>query len=386
MGMNQTHRDASTPEDPVLVVVQLSGGNDFMNTVVPYSDPHYYDHRPTLGVSKDNLVPIDENLAFHANAAPLKEFWDEGKLGIIQGVGYPNSSRSHFRSMYIWHTCEPDKISTEGWLGMATGQIDPHKENVLTSVNFGRGLPQALVSKGVPVTSVGNLDNYGLMTGLDDEDDRIDALDRFKEMYAPAVGTGPVMEYLSETGLGVLDGAEVLKKVPGAYQSEVEYGGNEIARGLRDVARVHLAGVGTRIFYTNHNNYDTHSNQGPTHSTLLADLSRAIMDFFQDLEDHGAADNVAMLVFTEFGRRVADNGSGTDHGAGGGAFVIGNRVNGGLYGEYPSLAPGDLIDAEDLQHTYDYRGMYASILEQWMGLDSAPIVSGKYEQIPVFAR
>ena len=111
----------------------------------------------------------------------------------------------------------------------------------------------------------------------------------------------------------------------------------------------------------------------------------AIMDFFQDLEDHGAADNVAMLVFTEFGRRVADNGSGTDHGAGGGAFMIGNRVNGGLYGEYPSLAPADLIDAEDLQHTYDYRGMYASILEQWMGLDAAPIVGGKYEQIPVFA-
>ena len=167
------------------------------------------------------------------------------------------------------------------------------------------------MSKGVPVTSVGNLDNYGLMTGLDDEDDRNETLERFKEMYAPAVGTGAVMDYLSETGLGVLDGAHILKKVPGMYKSEVEYGGNEIARGLKDVARVHLADVGTRIFYTNHNNYDTHSNQAPTHTTLLGDLSRAIMDFYQDLEDHGKADNVAMLVFTEFGRRVADNGSGT---------------------------------------------------------------------------
>jgi len=385
MGTNGSPRTTPAVKDPVLVVVQLSGGNDFMNTVVPYSDPHYYDHRPTLGVREDNLIPISEDLAFHANAAPFKEFWDDDKLAIVQGVGYPNGSRSHFRSMYIWHTCEPEKISTEGWLGMTTGQIDPDKENVLTSVNFGRGLPQALVSKGVPVTSVGNLDNYGLMTGLDNDTDRNEALERFKEMYAPAVGTGPVMDYLSETGLGVLQGAEVLKKVPGMYQSGVEYAGNEIARGLRDVARVHLADLGTRIFYTTHNNYDTHSNQGPTHSTLLGDLSRAIKDFFQDLEDHDAADNVAMLVFTEFGRRVADNGSGTDHGAGGGAFLIGNQVNGGLYAEYPSLAPTALIDGEDLQHTYDYRGMYSSILEQWVGLDAVPIVGGSFEQIPLLS-
>ncbi len=384
MGTNGSDQATGTRKDPVLVVVQLSGGNDFMNTVVPYTDPHYYDHRPTLGVPEDKLIPINEDLAFHANAEPLKEFWDEDRLAIVQGVGYPNSSRSHFRSMYIWHTCEPEKISTEGWLGMVTGQIDSHKENVLTSVNFGRGLPQALVSKGVPVTSVGNLDNYGLMTGLDDDADRNGALERFKEMYAPAVGTGPVMDYLSETGLGVLQGADVLKRVPGMYKSEVEYAGNEIARGLRDVARVHLADLGTRVFYTNHNNYDTHSNQGPTHSTLLGDLSRAIMDFFQDLEDHDAADNVTMLVFTEFGRRVADNGSGTDHGAGGGAFLIGNHVKGGLYAEYPSLAPTELIDGEDLQHTYDYRGLYSSILEQWMGLDAVPIVGGSFEQIPVF--
>ncbi len=138
MGSNGNGKAKTTHEDPVLVVVQLSGGNDFMNTVVPYSDPHYYDHRATLGVPEDNLIPIDEDLAFHGNAAPLKEFWDDGKLAIVQGVGYPNSSRSHFRSMYIWHTCEPDKISTEGWLGMTTGQIDPDTENVLTAVNFGR--------------------------------------------------------------------------------------------------------------------------------------------------------------------------------------------------------------------------------------------------------
>jgi uncharacterized protein (DUF1501 family) len=375
---------AGNGKTPILVVVQLSGGNDFMNTVVPYSDSRYYDWRPTLGVKEDEVLPINDELGFHPNAAPLKEFYDQGKMAIIQGVGYPNGSRSHFRSMYIWHTCEPEKLVTEGWLGKAVAEIDPEHENVLTGVNFGRGLPQALVSKGVPVTSVGDLDNYGLMSGLTDEQDRLEALDTFKSMYAPAMGTGPVMDYLSQTGLGVISGGDVLKTVPGDYQSNVEYAGNEIAQGLRDVARVHLADVGTRIFYTGHGGYDTHANQGPTHPALLTDVSRALMDFYQDLDDHDAADNVVTLVFTEFGRRVADNGSGTDHGAGGGAFIIGEPVKGGLYAEYPSLDAGQLENGEDLAHTYDFRGLYSTILEQWMQMDPVPIVGGTFEQVPTF--
>jgi uncharacterized protein (DUF1501 family) len=374
----------SNGKPPVLVVVQLSGGNDFMNTVVPYSNPLYYDHRPAMAISEDRVMPINDEVGFHPSVEPLKELYDEGKVAVVQGVGYPDSSRSHFRSMYIWHTCEPVKISTEGWLGMTVGQLDPDKENVLTAVNFGRGLPQALVSRGVPVTSVADLGNYGLMTGLTDTDQRMEALDRFKEMYAPAVGTGPVMDYLSETGLGVLSGADILKKAPAMYESEVEYAGNEIATSLRDVAKVHLADLGTRVFYTQHGGYDTHSNQVPTHDNLISDATRAIMDFLQDLEDHDAADNVSVLVFTEFGRRVADNGSGTDHGSGGGAFIIGNHVNGGLYADYPSLKVSDLSDGEDLAHTYDYRGMYASILEQWIGLEPDPIVGGNFEQLPIF--
>jgi len=369
---------------PVLVVVQLSGGNDFMNTIVPYSNSKYYDYRPTLGVKEDEVLPIDDDLGFHPTAAPLKEFYDQGKMAIVQGVGYPNGSRSHFRSMYIWHTCEPEKLVTEGWLGKAIGEMDPEHENVLTGVNFGRGLPQAMVSKGVPVTSVGDLDNYGLMSGLSEEEGKLEALEVFKEMYAPAMGTGPVMDYLSQTGLGVISGGDVLKTVPGDYESNVEYAGNEIASGLRDVARVHTADLGTRIFYTSHGGYDTHANQGPTHPTLLTQASRAIMDFYQDLEDHDAADNVVTLVFTEFGRRVADNGSGTDHGAGGGAFIIGEPVKGGLYAEYPSLEQGKLENGEDLAHTYDFRGLYSTILEQWVGLDATPIVGGTFEQLPVF--
>ena len=368
----------------VLVVVQLTGGNDFMNTVVPYTNPIYYDSRTKVVVPQDQVLPIDDALGFHPNLGPLKELHDQGKVAVIQGIGYPNSDRSHFRGMDIWHTCEPDKVATEGWLGKAIRELDPNKENVLTGVNLGRGLPRAMAAPGVPVTSVGDLDNYGLMTGISEEQRRNRALEIFKRMYGPAVGTGPVMDYLAQTGTDVLSGADRLKEAPVKYSSDVEYADDFIAKSLRDVVRVHTAGMGTRIFYTSHGGYDTHSNQMPTHPKLLAELSGAIMDFFQDLRDHDATEEVVMLVFTEFGRRMQDNGSGTDHGSGGGAFIIGDRVKGGLYAEYPSLDPSQWENGEDLKHTIDFRGVYATVLEQWLGVDPGPIVGGTFEQVHVF--
>ena len=375
---------AANGKPPVLVVLQLTGGNDFMNTIVPYNNPAYYDARPKIVVPEDEVLPINDTLGFNPSAAPLKEMYDDGKVAIVQGIGYQNSSRSHFRAMDIWHTCEPVKIGTEGWVGRAIRDLDPKKENVLTGVNFGRGLPRALALAGTPVTSVGDLDNVGLMTGIEEENRRNLALDLFKKMYSPAVGTGPVMEYLAQTGSDVLAGADILKKAPASYTSEVEYADNPIAKNLRDVARVHLADLGTRIFYTAHAGYDHHANELKTHPGMLQDLSGAIMDFFQDLRDHDASDEVAMLVFTEFGRRMRDNGSGTDHGSGGGAFIIGENVKGGLYAEYPSLNPSDWLNGEDLDWKIDFRGIYGTMLDQWMGLDSVPIVDGQFEQIHPF--
>ena len=375
---------AANGKPPVMVILQLTGGNDFMNTLVPYNNPVYYDARPTVVIPQDTVLPINDTLAFNPNAAPLKEMFDDGKVAIVQGIGYQNSSRSHFRGMDIWNTCEPDKIGTEGWVGRAIRDLDPKKENVLTGVNFGRGLPRAMALAGTPITSVGDLDNVGLMTGIEEEARRNLALDLFKKMYSPAVGTGPVMEYLAQTGSDVLTGADILKKAPESYTSEVEYADNPIAKSLKDVARVHLAGLGTRIFYTAHAGYDHHANELKTHPGLLRDLSGAIMDFFQDLRDHDAADEVSMLVFTEFGRRMRDNGSGTDHGSGGGAFIIGENVKGGLYAEYPSLNPSDWLKGEDLDWKIDFRGIYGTMLDQWMGLDSVPIVDGQFEQIHPF--
>jgi len=373
---------AGNGKPPVLVVVQVTGGNDFMNTIIPYTNDIYFDSRPVVGISQDQVLPLNDELAFNPNISPLKQIYDQGKMAIIQGIGYANSTRSHFRGQDIWQTCEPDSIATEGWLGKLVRDLDPVKENPLTAVSFGKGLPRALVAKDVTVTSVGELDTYGLMTGISGQEQRERALDIFQKMYAPAIGSALVRDYLAQTGTDVLRGADILKRAPELYSSTVEYADNPIAKSLRDVARVRLADLGTRVFYVQHGGYDTHANEVLTHPRLLTELSGAIMDFTQDLRDHDAADNVVMLVFTEFGRRVRDNGSGTDHGAGGGSFVIGERVNGGLYAEYPSLEL-DKQDNGDLSFTYDFRGLYASLLEQWMNVDSTPIVGGTYEQVHV---
>ena len=369
---------------PVLVVVELNGGNDFMNTLVPYTSSIYYDNRPAVSVPREEVLPIDDSLGFHPTMGPFKDLYDEGRVAVIQGIGYPNSVRSHFRGMDIWHTCEPDRISTEGWLGKTVRELDPDGENVLAGVNFGLTLPRAMSMPGVSVCSVGDLDDYGFMTGIGSERRRSEALEVFKSMYAPAIGTGPVMEYLAQTGTDALAGEEMLRESPARYSSRVEYGSSSIEKSLRDIARVHLAGLGTRIFFASQGGYDVHANENPVQPTLLGDLSRGIADFFQDLRDHDASEEVVMFVFTEFGRRIKDNGSGTDHGAGGGAFIIGERVAGGLYAEYPPLEPSQWENGEDLKHTIDYRGVYSTLLEQWLEVEAGPIVGGAYEQIYPF--
>ena len=307
----------NTHKEPTLVVLELVGGNDFLNTLIPYTNGYYYDSRPHIAFKPEDILPINDELGFNKNATTLQEIYNTGKMGIIQGVGYPDSSRSHFRSRDIWHTCEPDKVATEGWLGKVIRDLDPNKENVLTAISISRGLPRAVVAQDVPVTSIGDLDTYGLLP---------------------------------------------------------------VSQNLRDVARIHLADLGVKVFYAQHGGYDTHANEYSGHEKLMKDLNRAVKDFFADLEEHDAADNVIMMIWSEFGRRVVDNGSGTDHGAGGGAFIIGNRVNGGLYSEYPSIEPSR-TDNGDLAFQYDFRGLYSSVIDQWFKLDSPSIVGGTFEQL-----
>ncbi len=370
----------STSKDPVLVVLQLTGGNDYLNTVIPYTNPLYRDNRPVVGIAEERVLPLDDKVGFHPEMGPMKTIYDRGDMAIIHGVGYPNSPRSHFRSMDIWHTCEPDKLGTEGWLGRATREIDPNKENVLTTVSFGPSLFRALAMSGVPVACVDDLENYGLLPGITEQQQRSRILDRFARLYSPAVGSSAVMDYLGQTGLDTLEGADILKEAPKMYSSNVEYPDTVIAKKLRGVAQVHMANFGTRILYCDHGSFDSHSNQTGMHDKLWKDVSEGVECFFDDLKEHGMGDNVIMLMFTEFGRRTHDNGSGTDHGAGGAAFVLGERVKGGQYSEYPSMEARDL-EQGDVVPNADFRGVYSTILEDWLGLDAKPIVEGSFEKL-----
>ena len=370
-------------QDPVLVVVQLSGGNDYLNTVIPHSDENYYDNRPTIRYADEDILRVDDDLAFNPQMGAMKDLYDEGNVAVIHGVGWENSTRSHFRAMDIWHTAEPDVVGTEGWLGRAIRELDPAGDNPVTAVNVGYGLPRALLAPNASVASVSDLEAYGMLSSVEEQEQREALLQRFANMYAPAIGTGPVMEYIGNTGLDALKGADMLKVAPGQYSSSVEYdAGNPLSQKLRDVARIHFSGLGSRIFYTEHGGFDTHASQVGNHPKLWNEVSSAIGDFWDDLREHEADSNVLMFVFSEFGRRVKENGSGTDHGAGGVAFAIGPGVRGGMHGEYPETRAEALVDG-DLAPGIDFRSTYTTMLEDWFGLDAAPIVNGRFEK-PAF--
>ena len=367
-----------------LVVVQLSGGNDYLNCVVPYTNPEYIDNRPNVRIEQEDVILLDDQYGFNPAMGPIKDLYDDGKVAIIHGVGYPVPNRSHFRSMDIWHTAEPTKVGDEGWLGQAVREMHPDGDNVVAAVNFSAALPRALVAKNAPVASVSDLSSYGLLNHMNGGDQRTEALEAFRNMYTHAIGSGPVMDFLSQTGLDALKGSDILSAVPDMYSSNVEYASNPFAQRARDTAQVLTADIGTRICYTQHGSFDTHTNEVALHKTLWGHVAGGIYDLYNDLKEHDASEDVLIFVFSEFGRRVKDNGNGTDHGSGGVAFMIGDSVNGGNYSEYPSLDPDKLVEG-DLAFNLDFRSVYTEILEDWLEVDPRPIVKGDYEKIGALA-
>jgi uncharacterized protein (DUF1501 family) len=376
----QNGTNGSKTKQPVLVVLQLSGGNDFMNTVVPYGDPFYYDFRKTVGVSEEDALHLDSRLGFHPAMGEIKSLYDAGDVAVIQGIGYPEPDRSHFRSMDIWHTAEPHDFSGEGWLGRVIRELDPGKKNVVTGVSFGAGLPRAMYLTGTPAISVSELESYGLLTSLSGEKQRR-ALNAFTRMYVPEEFEegAMVMQHIGQIGTDALAGVDMLKTAPSQYSSNVEYGSDALSQSLRGIAQIHTSGLGTRVFYAQHGGYDVHGRQVQTQEKLWGEVSKAVDSFFADLREHNASEEVVMMVFSEFGRRVRDNGNGTDHGSGGGAFLIGDRVKGGLYGEYPSLDPSEQVSG-DLRFNNDFRSMYSTVLDDWLNIQPDPIVNGHFEK------
>jgi len=370
---------ASAAREKSLVVIQLTGGNDCLNTVVPYNNDLYYDFRPTINIRAEDVLRLDDEVGLHPSLGAMKQLWDEGNVAVINGIGYPVPDRSHFRSMDIWHTAEPSTIAKEGWLGRVIRELDPKGDNVLTGIHFGRGLPRALGLRGVPVASVGNLETYGLFTDIADERVKHATLQTFSRLYGGAAGRDVVKDYLAQTGSDALKGADILRTAPAQYSSTVEYPDGALAQNLKSMAQVMFADLGTRIYYTTLGGWDTHSGELATHAKLLGEVSESVGAFMADLKEHGREDDAMVMIFSEFGRRIRDNGSGCDHGSGGVSFLVGNQVKGGMYGEYPSLKLEDQLEG-DLHFNNDFRCTYATLLEQWMGLESAPIVNGQFEQ------
>ena len=369
----------SAKSDRSLVVLQLSGGNDALNTVVPYSNGLYYDWRPEVRIEQERVLKLDDQLGFNPSMAPIKELWDEGKVAVINGVGYPSPDRSHFRSMDIWHTAESDGIGDSGWLGRTIRELDPKAENALTGMNFGRGLPRALSCKGVSVASVGDLETYGLLPDIKEQNARVLALTAFSQIYGSARAHDAISQFIGQIGIDALRGADILRTAPEKYSSSVEYADTPIAKSMKSIAQVMTADLGTRIYYAQHGTFDTHAAQLDAHAKLWTDTSTALGDFMDDMKEHDMEDDVLILVFSEFGRRMRDNSAGTDHGSGGVSFVIGGSVDGGLYGEYPSLEEKDHLEG-DLHFNTDFRSIYSTIAERWLGVDPESVANGHYDQ------
>ena len=366
-----------------LVVIQLSGGNDYLNTIVPYETGLYYDYRPNMGLKDDSIIPIDNKIAFNSNIDFFKKTFDDQKLAVMVGIGYPDPNRSHFRSMDIWHTAKPFESSSIGWLGKTVKNIDPKGLNPITAVNFGKGLPRALACPGVSVASVGALESYGLFTGVSGAKNREILLDTVDRIYQPMNRDGVPSLRLLETGRGALDGADLLSEAPSNYSSDVEYPeDNPIAQSLKGIAQVASAKLGTRIFYAQHGSFDTHTDELKNHSLLLKQLSVAIDCFQRDLIKQKLDDETVIWIFSEFGRRISDNGTGTDHGSGGVAFLLGNCVKGGLYGEYPNLEPSAQLEG-DIHYNMDFRTLYSTILEDVLDVDSESILDEKFTNLSV---
>ena len=362
-----------------LVIVQLAGGNDAMNTIVPYGDGLYYDWRKDVRIEQDQVLKINDYLGFNPALSSIKDLWDQNKVAVINGVGYPEPNRSHFRSVDIWNTAESVGIGNSGWLGRAIREIDPNAENPITGVNFGRGLPRALSCKGVPVASVGDLENYGLLPDIEGEQSRELALTAFSQIYGSAMAHDTVSQFIGETGIQALKGADILRTAPQKYSSSIEYGNDPIGQSMRNIAQVLTADIGTRVFYTSHGSFDTHAAEMETHTKLWTETSNAIGDFMEDMKEHGLEDDVLVLLWSEFGRRIRDNSAGTDHGSGGVSLIVGGEGNGGLYGDYPSLKEKDHLQG-DLQFNNDFRSIYSTIAERWLGVDPDVVSNGQFEQ------
>jgi uncharacterized protein (DUF1501 family) len=368
---------APQKEGRVLVVIQLDGGNDGINTVVPFKDEGYAQHREILRLPTNRLIRIADGVGLHPAMRSAGKLLESGRLAIVPGVGYPNPNRSHFQSMAIWHTArfDPNDHTGPGWIGHGLDAASVPATNGPSSLYIGKGaLPAALRGTSTTASALERIDDLivdrstpstSTSGGAIDERDAADDLTAF-------VQRATLDAYATADRLAAL----------GRDDSRARYPSTALANRLGLIARLLKGGIGARVFYTVQGSYDTHAAQPGAHSRLLSELSDALEAFLNDLAASGLLDRVLVLAFSEFGRRVAENDTaGTDHGTSGVVFLAGSTLRPGLVGSYPSLT--DLTDG-DLKTTVDFRRVYATLLEDWLGLGSNKTLNGTFEPIPLF--
>lgn len=372
---------AKGAKDTILVVVELSGGNDGLNTVVPFADPEYAKLRPTLQLGKTQLKKVNDDLGLHPSLTGFANLLEAGNVCIVQGVGYPNPSQSHFRSMDIWQAGSLDDTLTEGWLGKALKAMPNGTQSFhLKSAN--QSSPLAFDGAPMRVPSIATLQEFALQTTATSGSDKAEQEKIIEGATKGGKKKPGLLDFVSKTAANTYASSKRLQEVAKNYQPKATYPNTPLANRLRVAAQLIDADIGARIFYVSLDGFDTHATQGPAHAGLLAQLSGAMTAFYQDIKARGQGDRVLMMTFSEFGRRVKENGSkGTDHGSGSQMFLIGGKVKSGVVGAHPSLTD---VPMGNLKFHTDFRQVYASVLDKWLGVPSKDVLGGAYKGVEVF--
>ena len=373
---------SSIDPDNVLIVIQMGGGNDGLNTIVPYADDAYHRVRPTIAVAETSVIKIDERIGLNPVMTGIDDLYKEGRVAIVQGVGYPNPNRSHFEATQIWETASPEGPVASGWLGRYLDKTIPQRtgtsldpRTIFGAVALGDTVPTALIAQHVDVPAIGALGAFGYNTGKDATSKATAGV-----LYDGAKpGQSPYLALLEDTARNALHGGDALRAKIAGYESAVPYPKDPFSQQLELAAQIIGSNVGTRIVFVTIGSFDTHAGQRAQQDRLLGYLSQGLRAFYADLAAHQLQDKVLAMTFSEFGRRVQQNASnGTDHGTAMPLFVIGGKVRGGVYGDHPSLTD---LDGGDLRHTTDFRSVYATVLERWLGHDPGGIIAGNYETV-----
>ena len=359
-----------------LVLINLQGGNDGLNCVVPHGDPAYYQARPNIAIPQAGVLGIDDRIGLNSQMRSFKALYDKGLVAIVQGVGYPDPDHSHFRSTEIWQTAVPGKYEHTGWLGRYLDASNLPKSNLFNGVAIAQVLPEVLVADRTDVPAVAQVNAYGLLS-----DRKADA----RNAYSKLVGddrlpfTSPYLAHVAEIEDHAQKGSEELPKLIAGYKPAGAYPATPLGRSLSLAAQMLAGKSATRVLYVQHGSFDTHVNQQAVQNRLLGELSDALKAFYDDLAAHGNQERVLTMTFSEFGRRIAENGSrGTDHGEASPLFLIGGGVKGGIYGAYPDL---NRTSAGNVRFGTDFRSVYATVLERWLGTPSERILQGKFPTI-----